>query len=147
MPRYAMRQAMRTAAVALLNDYAASDSLNLQVYPGRPRSFYPPTAFIDAINEPEITYTGLRQRKVQVEIILVHGLYDSAEAALQVDEFMDEFLDWVTDNAAESGPATLSAIISTEDIPAFVPDWLPEDEQKSYYATRVTLEGLVLDGN
>jgi hypothetical protein len=149
MPRYAMRQAVRAAAVELLTDYAAAAApvVTLQVYAGRPRTIYPPTAFVDAINEPEITYTGLRQRRPQAEIILVHAVYDSLEAVTQADQFTDEFLDWVTDNAAAAGPATLVSISSIEDIPAFVPEWMPEDEQRTYYATRLVLEGLVLDGN
>jgi hypothetical protein len=140
---------MRAAAVTMLTAYAASDGVQLQVYPGRPRTIRPPTAFVDSINEPLIEYPGanLRRRVPQAEIVLVHGLYDSAEAAAQVDEFMDEFLDWVTDNRHAAGAGTLVSVTRTVDVPNFVPDWLPEDQQLAYYATQVTLEGLSLDAD
>lgn len=149
MIRVAMQTQMRAAAVSLLESYAASvaPAIKLQVYPGRPRTLYPPSAFVDAINEPIITYTGLRQRLVQAEVVLVHGLFDSAETVAHKDQFMDEFLDWVTDHHDEAANATLTSVVSTQDVPNFVPDWMPEEEQLTYYATRITLEGLTLDRN
>ena len=146
MPRAAFQTAMRAAAVSLLEAYAADDSIKLQVYPGRPRSFYPPTAYVDGIND-EVSYDGLRQRQTTAEIILVHGEYDSQEAALQKDAFMDNFLDWATDHHDAAGPGTLVEVRRTTDIPDFIPEWLPPTDQKTYYATRIELEGLSLDAN
>jgi hypothetical protein len=142
-----MRNAMRSASVALLEGYAASVNVAMQVYPARPRSIYPPTGFVDAINEPTITYTGLRQRHPQAELVIVHDIFDSKEAAQQADDFVDGFIDWVTDNASAAGAATLIEVRATEDDPEFVPEWMPPEQQKQYYATRITLEGLSLDAN
>jgi hypothetical protein len=145
--RIAFQTAMRAACVSLLEGYASDAMIELQVYPGRPKSIYPPTAFVDGIDEPNITYTaGLRQRTPQATVILIHGLYDSEAAAVQKDAFMDAFLDWVTDNPAGAGASTLIEIVRTEDLPDFIPTWLPEQLQQTYYATRIVLEGLALDG-
>lgn len=136
---------VRAAAVALLTEYAAGDpghpTSRLQVYPARPRTINPPTGFIDGINE-RITYTGqLRQRTPVVEVIVVHGLFDSKEAAIQKDAFVDGLLDWTYARIHEAGANTTVGITETEDLPAYVPDWLPPSEQRTYYATRIALEG------
>lgn len=136
----------RAAAVALLTDYAADAGTRLQVYPGRPRSLFPPTAFVDVIRE-HIEYIGmtLRQRTPVAEVIVIHGIYDSKDATEQKDAFVDGFLDWVTARYHATGANTLVGVTDTEDLPAYVPDWMPPEEQKVYYATRVTLEGLALN--
>jgi hypothetical protein len=103
---------------------------------------------VEGILEPEIRYTaGLRQRTPQAEIILVHGPFDSGEIVDQKDAFVDGFLDFVTDNKDAAGPGTLIYVISTLDIPDWIPTWVPEREQYAYYATRVVLEGSSLDAN
>lgn len=137
-----MQATMRAAAVQLLTDYAADAGIKLQVYPGRPLSVFPPTAFVDLIRET-ITYPGitLRQRTPLVEVIVLHGLFDSKDATEQKDAFVDGFLDWVTDRYHAAGANTLIAAVSTEDVPAYVPDWQPPDVQRVYYATRIVLEG------
>ena len=136
---------VRAASVDLLTDYAASAGVKLQVYPGRPRSINPPTAFVDAIRE-SIEYIGptLRQRRPVAEMIVVHGLFDSKEAADQKDAFVDGFLDWATTRYHEAGANTLVGVTETEDLPNYVPEWKPPAEQLVYYATRITLEGLAL---
>ncbi len=137
---------MRAAAVELLTDYASSDGIRLQVYPARPRSINPPTAFVDAIRE-SIEYVGivLRQRRPVAEVIVVHGIYDSMEAADQKDAFVDGFLDWVTAEYHAAGANTTVAVSETEDLPNYVPEWMPPERQLVYYATRITLEGLALN--
>lgn len=139
---------VRAAAVALLTAYAADDTghtgtanSRLQVYPARPRTINPPTGFVDGVNE-RIAYTGqLRQRTPIVEMIVIHGLFDSKDAADQKDAFVDGLLDWVYARIHEAGANTTVGITETEDLPAYVPDWLPPADQKTYYATRLSLEG------
>jgi len=135
---------VRAAAVSLLTDYATTESVQLQVYPARPRSIYPPTAFVDAISESVAYPTSLRQRRPQVTVIVVHALYDGLEAATQKDEFVDGFLDYVDARYHEAGANTMFAAVSTSDIPDWVPDWFPPDQRKTYYATEITLEGYAL---
>jgi hypothetical protein len=130
---------VRAAAVALFLGYAADAGIKLQVYPARPRSINPPTAFVDLIHET-ITYDGLRQRNPSAVCIVVHGLFDSADAADQKDAFIDGFLDWVTADIHAAGGNTVIGVTNTEDIPAWQPDWMPTEQRRTYYATQITLE-------
>jgi hypothetical protein len=134
--------AYRAAAVSLLEGYAADAAVKLQVYPGRPRSIFPPTAFVDSISE-SFVYTGptLRQRTPRVEVIVLHGLFDTKDTVDQKDAFVDGFLDWVNTRYHAAGAATLIAVVATQDIPNYVPDWLPPEQQRVYFATSLTLEG------
>jgi hypothetical protein len=136
---------LRAASVTLLSEYAADAGTKLQVYPARPRSIFPPTGFVDVIRE-SIEHIGptLRQRKPVAEVIVIHGIFDSKEAADQKDAFVDGFLDWVVTRYHSAGANTLIGVTDTEDLPNYVPEWMPPAEQKVYYATRITLEGLAL---
>jgi len=139
---------MRAACVTLLTDYAASASVKLQVYPGRPASIFPPTAFVDRVRE-RIAYIGptLMQRTPQVDVVVIHGAFDSKEAADQKDAFVDGFLAWQVTRFHQAGANTLIAVTATEDDPNYVPDWMPlnrEGKQSMYYATLIQLEGLAL---
>ena len=145
MARYAMQTAMRAACVDFMEDYASAASIRLQVYPARPRTVFPPTAFVDSINET-LTYDGLNQRHPTADVIVMHGLFDSKEAATQRDAFVDGFIDWAMDNFHGAGATTAIWANSVEDLPDFVNDWMPPAEQRTYYATRITLEGLSLTG-
>ena len=139
------RASMRAAGVDLLKDYAADADVKLTVYPGRPRTILPPHAFVDKF-AAEIAYSGptLFQHKPTMEMVVLHGLFDSKEAVDQADAFADGFLEWqLTEYHAAGGNTTLG-LISIEDDPNYVPDWLQPEEQKTYYATRLTLEGLAL---
>jgi hypothetical protein len=140
------RTNMRAAAMSLLDDYAASISLGLQTYRGRPASIHPPTAFVDSVNET-ILYTGplLRQRTPTVEVVVIHGTFDSGVTVDQADAFADGFLDWVTANVHEAGANTTIGAVAIADEPTYVPDWLPPQLQRTYYATRISLEGYVED--
>jgi hypothetical protein len=131
---------LRAAAVALFTGYAADAHIRLQVYPGRPRSINPPTAFVDLISE-RISYDGLRQRMPTAVCIVVHGLFDTADTAGQKDAFVDGFVDWVYERIHAAGANTTVGVVSTEDIPAWQPDWMPTAERRTYYATQISLEG------
>jgi len=140
--RIAMQTRARAAAVDLVTDYAASAGVQLQVYPARPRSIAPPTAFVDRIRETLTEYTvATRQRVPTVEMIVLWGRLDDLEAVTQKDEFVDGFLDWVADRYHAIAPDTLVSVTRTEDIPNYIPDWLPPEQQRSYYATQISLEG------
>lgn len=138
----------RDAAVALLEACATAASIPLQVYRGRPRTLYPPTAFIDGMSdelEPHPGASLLFRHTPLVEIVAVWGLLDSGEAVDQRDAFVDAFHSTVRQAPHQAGGATLIAPRSLGDVPAFVPDWLPEQEQNVYFATRIVLEGLTTD--
>lgn len=136
------RADLRAAAVTLFTDYKADAGVLLQVYPGRPRTINPPTAFVDNIREARV-FTGptLVQRTPTLECIVLHGLFDSKDAVEQGDAFVDGFLDWCDERFHAAGANTLIGAVSTEDVPNFVPDWLPPEQQRTYYATQINLEG------
>ena len=140
--RIAFRSAMRAAAVTMFNDFKADRGLVLQIYPGRPRTIAAPTVFVDRISERLTEYTlSTRQRVPVVEVVVLHGLFDSKDAVEQGDEFVDGFLDWIADNYHAAGANTLISAVATEDDPEFVPTWQPPEVQRTYYATRISLEG------
>jgi len=146
--RTAFQTAMRAAAVEMLTAFALDTGRTLQVYRARPASIFPPTAFVDRVHE-RIAYLGptFIQRTPQVDVIVVHGLYDSGDAVDQRDAFIDAFLDWAVDRYHAAGTNTLIAVTTTEDDPNYVPDWLPpvNGRQSLYYATLIQMEGLALD--
>ena len=144
--RTPFRSQMREAAVTLLADYAEDRAIKLQVYPGRPRSIMPPTAFVDRFTE-RVVYIGptQMQRTPVCEVIVLHGLFDSKDAVDQADAFVDGFLDWQTDRVHSAGTNTEIAAVTVEDDPEFTPTWQPPEVQRTYYATRISLEGLALD--
>lgn len=146
--RIAFRALLRAGAVALLEQYNASLDAprTLTIYRGRPRTLKPPHAFVDLIRE-RITYGAhTHQREPVAEVVVVHGLFDSGDAVDHADAFADGFLDWVLDDYHQAHPNTLVAITEIEDIPDYVPEWIPPAEQKTYYATRFALEGLAGSG-
>lgn len=133
---------MRAAAVSFLTDYAAAASVQMQVYPGRPRTLMPPTGFVDLIRETVNHDTALTRREPIIEAIVVHALYDSKSAADQKDAYVDGLIEWAETRYHQAGANTMLGLTAVEDIPDYVPEWLPPAEQKTYYASRITLEGL-----
>lgn len=147
MTRIAFHTELRSACVTLLTALRTSASIDLQVYPGRPMTLRPPTAFVDRIDE-EVDYTNhLRQRRPTAQVIAVWGQFDSKAATEQRDAFVDAWLNAVTDDADAVDPKTLIELNRITDIPVYNPDWGPEQQQQlSYYATRFFVEGLALEG-
>lgn len=132
---------LRAACVDLLTDYAASVNLKLQVYPGRPMSLYPPSAFIDTIREV-VQYPGptLIRRYPVAEVIVIHGTFDSLETVTQRDVFVDGFMDYVRTRYHAAGANSLVAVTGIGDTPTYVPDWLPPEKQRPYFATLISME-------
>jgi hypothetical protein len=139
--RYAFDAAVRAATVQLLEDYRDDESLKLQVYRARPASVNPPTAFIDRMTERIDQTTQLFQRHPRAEVLVLHGLFDSGDAVDQRDRFVDGFFEWVLDRFHAAGANTTLALVGVEDVPVYVDDWRPPAQQRSYFATRLTLEG------
>lgn len=135
---------LRAAVVQLLTDYATSAGIRLQVYRGRPSSIYAPAAFVDDGLTERFDYLGpsLVQRRAQVVVTVLHGLFDSGEAVDQRDAFVDGFLPYCASRYHQAGANTLVGLVSADDQPVYTPDWLPPDKQRTYFATRLVLEGL-----
>ena len=137
-----LRADLRAACVTLLSAYASSASVKLQVYPGRPRSIAPPCAFIDTITEATNSVGPTSyQRHPIARIVVLHGQFDSKDAADQADAFMDGFVDYAYGQVSAAGANTVIDNFSTEDDPAYVPDWQPADVQRTYFATFINVEG------
>lgn len=136
------RADVRAACVSLLEAYKADADIKLQVYRGRPASIMPPTAFVDVIREtltyPAYTYPS---RTPRAEVVVLHGVFDSGESVDQADAFVDGFLAWVTANLGEAGANSTISVVDVEDDPTFVPEWLAPEKQRTYFGTRITLEG------
>ena len=135
---------MRAAGVQMLNDFRQDASIKLQIYPGRPLSIAPPTAFIESLGETVswAASPGLRQRNVRLTFKMVWGLFDSAEAVNQRDYFMDNFIDWISDHPHAAGGATVFGDMSIDDDPSFTPDWGDERQRNAtYFSSTLTLEG------
>jgi hypothetical protein len=137
---------MREAVVALLTAYRQAAGIGLQIYPGRPESILPPTAFREQQPEDQRSNDLLRQRQrtIQSQWLIVWGLFDSAEAAAQRDDFVDGFTALVLDNPHQAHPNTEIHIPpgGVVDIPVWNPDWGSDLQRNtSFYATRITVEG------
>lgn len=145
----AIQAAYRAAAVSLLTDCAANANVRLQVYRARPLTLHPPTGFVDQMgdtNTPFPATSTLYQHEPALEVVLVWGLFDSGEAVDQRDAWVDAFHDWVRARPHEAGANSLIGPRGLVDIPNFVPDWGNQAQQEtSYYATRITLEGFATD--
>jgi hypothetical protein len=145
LTRYPLAAAVRSASVTLLNEYAADESLKLQVYPARPKSLAPPTGFVDRMTEQVEHTVSIRQRTCRAEVLVLHGLFDSKEAVTQRDAFVDGFMEWCEEHLDAAGANTTLELVAVEDEPAYVPDWRPANvtngPNPTYYATRITLEG------
>ena len=134
--------AYRAAAVDFLSGFATDLDMTLQVYPGRVRTIYPPTAFVDSINTVFTPFVGLiDQATPQVLITVIFGLFDSKDAVTQRDQFVDDFHSWVADKYHQAGANTLIRVSELQDLPDYVPEWLPPEQQKTYYAVQITMEG------
>ncbi len=138
---------VRAAAITMLEAHASASSVKLATYPGRPRSIALPHAFVDLMRETIVYQGHMMQRTVQVDVVLLHGLFDSQEAVDAKDAFVDGFIDYVRGQVHAAGANTTIGVVSTEDDPTFIPDWLPRSENslRPYYATRITLEGYAED--
>jgi hypothetical protein len=136
---------VRAAAVTTLDAHASAASVELQTNPGRPAKIYPPAAFVDTMRETIIYLGQLKQRTVQADVVVIHGSFDSPSAVAKKDAFVDGYIDYVRDNVDAAGANTTLAVVSTEDDPTFVPDWLEREGRVTYYASRITLEGFAAD--
>lgn len=137
-----LRADLRAACVTLLTNYASSANVKLQVYPGRPRSINPPTAFVDAMTETTNSIGPISyQRHPVARVVVLHGQFDSKDAADQADAFVDGFIAYAYTQVHAAGANTVIDNFATEDDPAYVPEWQPEDVQRTYFATVISIEG------
>lgn len=136
-----LRSDLRAACVTLLSGYATAQSIKLQVYPGRPRSINPPTAFVDTIVEATnaIGPTAF-QRNPVARVVVLHSQFDSKDSADQADAFVDGFIPYAYGAVHAAGTNTVIGDFDIEDEPTYVPDWQPESEQRTYFATVISVK-------
>ena len=142
-----LQASYRTAALGLLDDFKADAGIRLQTYRARPASIHPPTAFIDKMSDRLVDFLSpdIFQHTPGVEIVVLHGLFDSGDAVDQRDRFVDAFVEWVRSRFHAAGANTQHHKTTIDDDPTYVPDWLPADQQRTYYGTRSSLEGAATD--
>lgn len=142
----AMHTLIRSATVTLLESYASSAGIDLQVYPALPTTIHPPTAYIDRITERTVqTGITLYQRYVRPEIVVLFRQFaegERASAAAQKDAFVDGFLTTVENNFHAIDPVALLRPDRVDDNPEYqIAD--PKRGVITYFAARITLEGYV----
>jgi hypothetical protein len=141
------RVALRAACVDFLEDYKASlasPGNRMQIYPARPASIHPPTGFIDVLRDSIADVTFGWQRTPQAELVIIHALFDTKDAANQADIAVDGLLDWIFPRFHDAGANTTLGVRAVEDDPTYDPDWMPTPAngiRPVYFATRITLEG------
>ncbi len=144
-----LRVNLRAACVSLLTDYVATTSVKMQIYRARPRTIYAPCGFVDTMRVTRVYFGPANvQETMQADVVVIHGprlpqggSFDSGDATDQADAFLDGFATWVDENVHEIGGNTTIGYVNGEDDPTYIPDWVPLEEQLTYYATRITLEG------
>jgi hypothetical protein len=138
----------RTAAMELIGDYITSGAIApFQLYRGRPSAITPPTGFVDRMSDRLVDFIApnIFQHSIGVQVVVLHGTFDSGNTVDQRDRFVDGFLDWVRTRFHAAGANTLLRIVSVDDEPDFIPEWLPPERRLTYYGTRITLEGDATD--
>jgi hypothetical protein len=143
LTRVPFQTAMRAAAVSFLEDVRTELGIPLQIYRARPATIAPPTAFVDTLTE-DLNYTALNQRVPRAEVLVLHGIFDHGETVDQRDRFVDAIVDLVIQDIHRAHANTTVAVVELADEPTYVPDWIAV--QKTYYATRLTLEGRYTTG-
>lgn len=133
-----------------LEAYKDLAGIRLNVYAGRPRTIEPPHAWIDARHDTisSIVAGSAMDHSAIVEVIVVHGLFDSESAVTQRDAWVDGFNSYLRDQLRGRGLAGGNSVLErwrVDDIPNFTPDWLPERERTTYYATLYRLEVSIAD--
>lgn len=138
----AVQSNMRTAAVEFMNDFTQDAGIKLQVYRARPATIYPPTGFVDRMGDQLVSFVAstIFQHVAFAEVVILHGEFDHGDTVDQRDRFVDGFLDWVRTRFHQAGANTLIAVRTVEDDPTYVPDWIPVERRKTYYATTIRLE-------
>jgi len=147
-----------TSAVSLsaniestLQAFKADSGLKLQIYPGRPASLHPPSIWQDERRD-SVEFSGVHdfqamQHTLEVDLVALHGIFDSGEAVAQRNAFVDAFVSWLRSHR-EDGLAGANSVLerlSLRDNANYVPDWVPEAQQVPYYATTFTLEVSIED--
>lgn len=131
----------RAAAVALMQEAAYDAGVKMQVYRARPASIHPPTGFVEGVDETITEFTITRGAHFpRVTLTFLWGSIDSGDAVDQRDAFVDAFYELARAEYHAISTTSLIGPTAITDIPAYTPDWLPQDAQRTYYATQVILE-------
>jgi len=131
----------REKTLDLLAELADGIGIKLSIYPARPATISPPHAFIDRASERfDHDTIDFAARHPRLVVKICWGLFDSKDAVLQRDRFVDELFDWFRDNPHAFHPNSLQAPITVTDDPSFVAQW--SRTSGPFYATEIVVEGL-----
>lgn len=148
MPTSVASATLTSQIMAALEAYRTAAGLPLNLYPGRPVTITPPHAFIgerrDVISS--IMAGSAMEHVATVEVIVVHGLFDSAEAIKQRDAWVDGFNSYLRDSLRGQGLAGGNSVLerwTVDDTPDYTPNWTATE--MAYYATTYRLEVSISD--
>ncbi len=133
---------VRSATMDLLRGAVSGAGIKAQLYRGRPTSINPPAAFIDLFHETFDDYTGViwAARHVRVEVLVLFGEFDGGETVDQRDRFVDKFYEYALPLFHAAGGNSTFALVEVQDDPTYVPDWIAPANQRTYFATRMSME-------
>lgn len=145
LPASVASASLTSQLVAALEGYRTAVGIRLNVYPGRPATIRPPHAWIDARHDVinSIVAGSAMDHVANVELIVVHGLFDSRDAITQRDAWVDGFNTYLRNALRGEGLAGGNSVLErwrVDDIPNYTPDWVPERDRTTYYATLYRLE-------
>lgn len=110
------RQDLRTALYGYLVTLKAANATMFagDVKPVRPGSFVPPMAYVGFLNEAVTTDAQTRQRLFTPDVVFVQRLISATESADAMDDMVDLWLDYVSDNPHMAGG--IIEVVSVRDI-------------------------------
>ncbi len=148
MPTSVASATLTQQIVGALEAYKAAAGINLTIYGGRPVSIYPPHAWVDARHDVinSIVAGSAMEHVANVELVVVHGLFDTGEAVTQRDAWVDGFNSYLRDTLRGEGLAGGNSVLErwrVDDVADYTPGWIRPPT--TYYATLYRLEVSISD--
>lgn len=100
MPATTARQDIRDALYGYLVALKAANAAMFagDIYKVRPGSIVPPGAYVGNLNERVEQESQIRRRYFAAEVVLVQRLISASETGQAMDDMVDVWIDYVTDN-------------------------------------------------
>jgi hypothetical protein len=86
-----------------------------QGYTARPASLHPPAFYLGGVEETMTHMAGVRQLDQRIQVAIVRGLYDNAEAMEWLDEACDSLRNYLSDRPHAISNTTVLTPLSTVD--------------------------------
>lgn len=148
MPSSVASSTLTSSIVSALEAYKSAAGVSLNIYRGRPKTISPPHAWIDTRHDDisSIMAGSAMDHTATVEVVVVHGEFDTAEAVNQRDAWVDGFNSYLRDSLRGEGLAGGNSVLekwTVDDTPDYTPTWTVTE--RAYYATIYRLEVSIAD--